>query len=363
MAGGYAIVIVTLRGNKVEKISLKQLKEENAGNPTEVENTVIEDNTEVIQDEYVEVDEGLNEVTKETQGKEEKPSEENVIESWMQTDKATSEENKGFVPNAEAAKQRRKYKALRDESEEKDDRIANLESMLAQLQSGNPEPQAEEVKPPDLPDDLYDENAMRKYHADYAKYSQNLILNSEQKRQQELEQRQQQQKLAEHQSQLDKSFNSHLDEADDLVNQGKITEDAFTQAQLNVYRSLDAVSNGQGQNITKGLISKLGEGSAKVIYSLGVNSQKMATLTNKLSSDPSGLSAAVYLGQLQSEISTPKNRRSNAPKPQKQISGNSSTAMSTAEKKMKEYQKMKDVQKRISFKRKAKKEGIDVSNW
>lgn len=347
----------------MQTLSLKQLKDENSDEQPETVNEVVEDNQEDIQDEYVEVDENLEEVTEETEGEEEKSKADAEIESWMQTDEATSEENTGFVPNSEAAKQRRKYKALRDESKEKDDEIEQLKARLAQVETGSPAPAVSEVSAPTLPEDIYDEDAMRKYHADMVTYQNNLVNNAEEKRQADAQKRKQQEQIQQRQATLDKSFDSHLERADELVNSGKITEDAFTQAHLNVYRSLDAVSNGNGQVMAKQLISSIGEGSEKVIYMLGVNNSKMSALQSKLSNDPSGLQAAIYLGQLQAEVSSPTKRRSNAPKPAKQVKGNASSATSQAEKLKKKYTKMTDVQERISFKRKAKQDGIDVSNW
>lgn len=345
--------------------SLNELKAENGG---EVEPTIdepVEQPKEALQDEYVEVDENLKPVEEEPEAEKEEAKEETEIESWMQTDEATSDES-GFVPNHEAAKRRKQAKALRSQLGEKDDEIEQLKRQVEQLSTGQvaPQPQAETLPPRptreqfDFDDDAYDK-AVDEWNDKKLDMKLNSFNQSNEQKQQEEAQKQQ---LQEAQAKVNKAVDSHYERAGELVSSGKVEFEKYQQADQNVRMAMDKVFQGQGDALTDQLISKLGEGSEKILFSLGVNNAKLAELQSRMINDPSGIEAAIYLGELKTQLKAPEKRRSQARKPAKHPDGDVQTSDSHS-KLQKQYNKMNDIQERISFKRKAKADGVDVSNW
>jgi hypothetical protein len=281
----------------------------------------------------------------------------------MQSEEAeTSEDEKkgGFVPNHEAAKRRNKAKALRGELKEKDTELEELRKQVAALSSPQAQvPQADTT--PKLPDDLYDDDAMRKYHNDMVAFNksgfnQYKIDNERQAREQQVVAKQQA---------MNTSLDSHYERAQKLIDDGKITTESYQNADRNVRTALSAVSNGNGDQVTNLLIStlnSLGQDSEKVLYQLGVNPAKLQELQRLFSDDPTGLTATAYVGGLQKEISSPNKRRSQAPSPANKVDGEGGKGgkFGTLQK---QYNKLSEPQERISFKRKAKKDGVDTKNW
>jgi len=348
--------------------TLKELKAENAGAEAAIEDVVVEDKKEPIQDEYVEV---VEEVKADDTGGESKNEDEQevTLESWQLTEETgTSEDEQkgGFVPNHEAAKRRKKNQALRGELKEKDSELDELRKQVEALQSGVApkveQEQAALVRPTreqfDYDDDAYD-NAVDKYYDDKLdrKIDSRTIAGTE-----KANQVNQQQAFADAQQ---KSLDAHYGMAQKLVDDGKVTQESFKNADTLVRQALDSINPGQGDNLTNTFISMLnsaGEGSEKVMYQLGVNPAKLQELQNKIITDPSGLSASVFLGQLQANVQTPSKRRSQAPTPGSKVEGEGGNNgnVSTLQK---QYNKLDDIQSRISFKRKAKKNGTDTKNW
>ena len=346
--------------------SLKELKAENGGEVEPIVDEPVEQPKEELQDEYVEVDENLKPVEEEPEAEKEEAKEEPEIESWMQTDEATSEES-GFTPNHEAAKRRKQNKALRTTVAEKESEIEQLKRQVEQLSTGQvttQQPQAETLPPRptreqfDFDDDAYDK-AVDEWNDKKLDLKFNSFNQSNLKKQQEEAQKQQMQQA---QAKVNEAVDSHYERASELVSAGKVDATKYQQADKNLRMAMETVFPKQGDSLTDNLISKLGEGSEKILYSLGVNNTKLAELQSRMINDPSGLSAAVYLGELKSELGAPKKRRSQARKPAKHVSGDAQTSDSHA-KLHKKYDKMTSVQERISFKRKARADGVDVSNW
>lgn len=350
----------------MENLSLKELKAQNA-TPEEVkEDLPVIDIKENITPEQVNIDNSSDADTNNLPGELEESSEEKVLESWMQTEESeTSEDdqNSGFVPNHEAAKRRRQAKALKGELSEAKDENQVLLDRIAQLEASNNAPKKQnEIGPRptredfDFDDDAYDE-AVDKWNDDkFDRKMNNHYQDNQQKSQKEA------QELAQQQA-LDKSLNDHYDRAQKLVDSKMVTQEAYQGADKMVRMSMENMFQGHGNQMTDRLISTLnGEGSEKVIYQLGVNPGKMQELTAHLQNDPSGLSAAAFLGRLQSQIQSPQKRRSQAPTPGAKVDGESGSS-GKAGTLQKQYSKSTDIQERISLKRQAKKQGVNVNNW
>tara|TARA_R100000544_G_scaffold17462_2_gene8347 strand:- start:578 stop:1633 length:1056 start_codon:yes stop_codon:yes gene_type:complete len=350
------------------QITLNELKAENAAAEAAANNNPVDDVKEDIKDEYVDVTDEVKADAEESEP-EDKGEQETELESWQlteDTEASESEEKSGFVPNQEAAKRRKQAKALKGQLKEKDSELDELRKQVEELKSGIAPPAQQEIKPLvrptreqfDYDDDAYDA-AIDAYYD--AKVKQNLEVHSQSVSQQ-AQQEAAQKKAVETQQ---KALDNHYDRAAALVSDGKVTEESFRNADTVVRQSLDMLQPGNGDMLTNALISTLnatGEGSEKVMYMLGNNPVKMQELQNKLMTDPSGLAASAYLGQLQAQVQTPGKRRSQTPKPASKVDGEGGGSGAEGQLK-KKYDKSDDLQTRITLKREAKNKGIDVTKW
>lgn len=344
----------------MDRLSLKELKEQNAVKEPEAEPVEVVETTEEVKD-----PEPVSEPEKADDSGDEPKEEakEDEQEAWMQTEKPeNSDDDKkgGFVPNHGVAAVKRKLKA---KLTAKDDELETLKAEIETLKKGVP--QAPEVKaglPPrpkredfDFDDDAYD-GAIDDWND--KKLDLKLTTHNQKSQRQAL------QDQAE--DALKRSVDGHYDKAAKLVEEGKITEESYLNADRAVRQTLDRVFSGTGDSIADKLIHTLnttGEGSEKVMYQLGVSPSKLAKLEELLRKDPNGLSASVYLGTLQASITKPVKRRSSAPAPAAVVEGEGAKGGPSGVL-HKEYAKAgNDVQSRISLKRKAKKAGVDTSQW
>jgi len=341
----------------VESLSLKELKAENADVVEEgkVVEKVINPEVEPTNDEAASEPEAEQaEVVTE-------PTEEETPEAWMQTEEAENSEDDqkgGFVPNHAVASVRRKLKAklgvVKDENEALKARIEALEASgnVATPSQVSARPKREDF---DFDDEAYDVAVDdwndKKIDARFATHSQNT---------------QQQDQANKTQSALKLAIDGHYDRANKLVESGKVTEEAYLGADSLVRQTMDTIFPGQGDSVTDSLINTLsqtGEDSDKVMFQLGVNPAKLGRLKALMQSDPSGLSAAAFLGSLQSSITSPNKRKSTTPKPASKADGEGASGGPSGTF-HKQYQKAgNDVQARISIKRAAKHKGVDTSQW
>ena len=70
----------------------------------------------------------------------------------------------------------------------------------------------------------------------------------------------------------------------------------------------------------------------------------------------------ILLGELKGRLSSPPKKTSKAPAPARRAEGGSG-GDGKVDKLRRAYQKETDTQKRFDMRRKAKQDGIDVSNW
>lgn len=337
--------------------SLEELKAENA--KSEDETKVTDEPEQLIEDPK---DDPVQDVEVEDEGE---AAEE--VEAWMQTEEANSDDDHkgGFKPNPEAAAVRKK---LRGKLKEKDQELEVLQQRIAELESQKAPEQQQKVQQlaprPKLEDFDYDQDA---WAAAFEKWTDDKVahqFSSSYEERQKQQQQQQQQQAAK--QAMDSAVNDHYARAQTLVDEGKVTEDSYRNADHNVRSAMEQSFKGQGDYYTDALIATLnsiGEGSEKVMYMLGSNPVKLGRLQELMRNDPSGLQASAYLGSLQSQALTPVKRQSVAPKPGSKVDGDV-PAKGPADAMMKRYKRAgDDVQKRIDIKREAKKAGIDTSHW
>ena len=324
--------------------TLDELKAENAA---EAEQPASVDEQLEVEQPEVEADASEPEAEQTDEGQAESDA-----EDWLQesSDKA--------VPLAKHVAVKHK---LRGQIEEKDSVIEQMRAEIEALKQHKPAAmQSNELpKPPKLSDFDFDEDrhaeAMLAYTDKLLEHKLSKTLGSQQQQQ---EQERQAQRLTE-------QVESHYERAAKLVEAGVITVEKYQAADRRVRQELDSVT-GAGDLVADNIIARLGEGSEKVIAHLGVNQAAMQALKMKLTEDPTGLSAAVYLGQLNAKFSAPTNKLSKAPNPDSGLRGDKGGVTTTSSDILKKYQsahKSGDIAKAVELKLKAKASGINTSNW
>jgi len=357
--------LVTNTRNTKMGMTLDELKAQNAAEELAANDAPVVDTKEDIKDEYVEVvDDAKADDTKELSQDSDDTKVE--LESWQLTEESVDSDDdkkEGFVPNHEAARRRKKAKALSVELKGEQDENAALRKQIEDLQNGST-PKAQEeakalVRPTreqfDYDDDAFDV-AIEAYHDERLERKLNARDNKTQKSTDDSA------RQKAFQEQAAKSFDNHYSGAQELIDSGKITEDSFRGSEKLVKEALEAANPGRGEIAFNTLIVGLGKDSAKVEFQLGVNPALLHELQSIQAADPSGLSASRFLGRLQEKIQTPSKKRSNAPKPGAVITGDGSGGGKHAPL-LAEYKKSDDMKTRMMLKRKARSQGADTSNW
>lgn len=327
--------------------SLKDLKEENA----EAEGVEATEPQEVEEAEEVEVVETEEE---ELEGGAEAPegeAKEVEIEAWQ-----VEEEGHKTVPLSALQKVRgslkEKLRAEKSESEELRKKIEALEAQGVPQAAPNP---ATDV--PTLEQFAFDEG---KYQQAMANYQSKMIASQiSQERQQQEAQAQQ----AKKQQEIERKTNAHYERAQELVSKHGINPEVYGQADRNVREAIDRIMPSQGDSVADLIISTLGEGSEKVMYAIGRNESELSKLQSELLNDPSGLSLATYLGQKKAEFTMPARKKSQAPKPSRNIQGETAKGSPNFERRYKDAQKKGDASAAFKARIEARRQGIDTRDW
>lgn len=292
--------------------SLADLKAENEESEA-VEPATPQEVEETEEEEAVEVETEELEEEAETPEGETVPAE---TEAWMEdgTDNATPKE----VPLSALQAVRSKLKGKNTELKGENSDLRNeLDQLKAQIAQGQPaaQPQAAPTVAPKLEDYDYDEGKYQQAMAQHYQGMINTTVNSNQ-------QQQAQQAAAQKQiNDIEQKSKEHYQRAQALVTKHGINPEVYGQADRKVREAIEQVLPNQGDATTDRLISIIGEGSEKVLYAIGRNEAELDKVRAKLISDPSGLTLMAYLGQKNAEFSMPAKKKSNAPKPARQISG------------------------------------------
>ena len=328
--------------------SLEELKEENAR--LEAEETEDSPQEEEVETEEEEAAEVVEEETEDLAESEEETETETEVESWMQSEDQDSQDDDVSDDSAIWATARKKYKAKSEkEKEAHNEELARLKAEVEALKTQKStvtaptgKPKRDDFLDSDDPDEAY-VDAMFEWR------------NGHQAEQQTKAAQQAQQQAAI--NEMNASVDQHYDRAAKLAKANKIEPAVYQQSDATVRNTI-------GESITDALISKMGEGSEKVMFNLGRNPRKLSELKASLASDPNGLSAMMLLGKWSAELTPPK-RKTNAPAPAKAASGGSKTA--NTEKKLKAAYdkafKSGDTSKAFTLKRQAKKAGSNTRDW
>lgn len=279
-------------------------------------------------------------------------------EDWMKGDDQESQEaGKKFTDgDIGAAKAKLRAKLEKQHQSELDELRAQLE---AQRAAAAPQPagrpKRDDFYDHDDPDDAYAEALME------WKLSTAVAQKTAQNQQYEQQRRQ-----LEARQKIDTGVEQHYERAAVLAAASGISPDLYQSADRKVREAIQGVFGGEsGEHVTNALIAKLGEGSEKVMYKLGVSPKALAELTAKLRDDPEGLQAAMYLGRLSAEITSPARKTSNTPAPATNVQGDANTKDLSASflRRYQEAHKRGDTQAAFDIRSEAKGKKINVSSW
>ena len=329
--------------------TLAELKALNAASEqaeatAEVEQVVADDVEEII-----EADEPV-ESKDETEIEAETTSEE--VEDWAKPE--------GSVPVAKHVEMKHKLKGKLHDVESEN---ADLKARLAALETSRTvQPQGDaDLKKPSRgdPDINYDEDLYEQKLANYIEAKIDRKLSNREQSQSTKSQQDQ------HERQVQSEVDKHYERAAALVSGGKVTEENYQAADHNVRKAVSGVlQNGLGDLVIDNMIARLGSGSEKVIYHLGVNSTALGELVNCFKSDPTGFAAAAYLGEKKALLNSAQpNKLSSAPKPDRVLNGTAKVGGGTDHKAYSKASSEGNAQAMISIKRAAKARGVDTSNW
>ena len=319
-------------------MTLEELKAENAQAQIEQPEEVTEAEQEQEQ-----------ETETETEG--EQPTEE--VEDWLKADEPASQ----AVPLAKHIDLKHKLKAR---ISEKDEENAQLKAKLAAYESGAVQLQQpqQQLKAPRLADFDYDEDAYANAVAEYQSALIDAKLNQRTSSQQQQQQFQQ----------MQRKVDEHYERAAELVKSGAIDETKYQQADLRVRTELANLYNNpeQGDAVADSILARMGAGSEKVWAHLGVNPAALDGLKRRLSEDPTGIEAAIYLGELKTKFNSKPNKLSAAPKPDTPLNGDVATGSLSGSALRNAYEdasKKGDSQKAFDLKRQARASGVNTQNW
>lgn len=333
--------------------TLEELKHENA----ELEEAAKQAEVEVEEDEgegegFQEADEPESEVETEEAEAESEADDEESDESWLNDDEQ-SVEKKQTVPVSVLANVRGKLKGKNKELEAE---IEELKQKLSERPSA-PQVQASQNKPKLI--DFADHNDPEEAYLD--------ALNEwkEAERVQLMNQQATQEAVQQQLTQIESSVTEHYGRAAELTKKHGISEENYRAADVNVRKAFEAAFPDNGDIMADAVISQIGEGSEKVMYYLGRNTAQREKLQALLISDQTGIKASLFLGELKAKVSMPTKRKSAAPQPTPEVTGDVSTGgdSKALKRKYDKAHKSGNAQAAFDIKRQAKSAGHNTNDW
>lgn len=349
-------------------LSLKELKEENEAVEVDEQKPVdVEAEADALEEHLESEDETQDAAEEETADEEkeevsdkddkesgEKPDE---VEDWMKSDDEPDKEPEIDNNIARNIRLKATAKAERKSNAE----IEELKSQIQRMQSGA-QPQTHGLTMPNRDDYLDKDDPDAAFLIALSEYSgQKSIADVTATQQQaELKRQQDASKAA-----IEKNVDSHYEAAATLLSKSNISQDSYSAADLNVRTMVEGLYPEAGDALVDAFISKMGAGSERVMYNLGINKNRLAEFKQTLVNDPTGLDAAVFLGGLNAQLNKNVKRRSSAPPPAKHVQGDAKT--SSSERALKKVydaaEKKGDSQGAYNARKKARADGLDVSKW
>lgn len=338
-------------------MKLSDLKEANA----ELEKEPLEEPQapdEEIETEAVEVEPEETEEVAETS--DEEPGEAKT-ETWMEADDEEEDAGSAKFNDSDMAGVRKKYKHKLEKKEDAhNDKISDLEAKIARLEQSREPAVKGRPKRADFDDKDDPEGDYIEALTDW-KISQNQASQSAKNASTEVKrQRDATQQV------INEGVDQHYTRVEKLAKASNMSPDACRVADQNVREAINGVIDGGGDAVTEKLIASLGEGSETVFLNLGINKKRLSKLTSLLTEDRTGIKAAMYVGELKTELNAPRKKTTQARKPAKTATGDGTKLNGEAKSLKTAYDKAVktgDAQARISTRRKAKQAGVSVSDW
>lgn len=270
-----------------------------------------------------------------------------------------AEDEDGEKPKPE--KSLKAKKKLQRKLKEADDEKDALKAEIEQLKKSNAAPAAKPTGRPVRPkEDDYDsdeeyETAMDQWGDDISDWRQSERTSK--KAATETHDKQA--------AQIKERVNSHFERAETLVETTDVSTEKYNASNKSIRAAIDAISPGKGDFITDYFISKLGNGSEKVFYQLGINKKVQAEFITLLTENPNGDQALIYLGQKKEQLTNPKKRKTNAPAPASNVKGDATggKAGGVMKRAYDKAEKTGSAQAMYNAKKEAKIAGVDVSKW
>ena len=342
--------------------TLAELKAENAKTEEEtakepVTDTVTDTEPEAEEPE-VEAAEETTEETEQVAEPEQEDADADTVEAWMQEEEQASEPAKGTFTGSDIKAARLKERAKAEKRANKE--IEELKAEIAALKNAGVQQAPTEATPrPRLEDFSYDEDAYNQALDSWYESKITAQVNTVQQKQITSSQQQQAKQKLEH------AVDSHYERAQELIAKHGIDPEIYKQSEIDFRDAVEEIMPNRGDLVVDSLIATLGEGSEKVTYHLARNKAKLKAFQNKLAADPSGIQAAVYLGEQKNIVTMPVRTKGNAPKPATRQNGSSGKPANEAAylKKYKKAHESGDVQAAFNAKREAKKAGINTRSW
>lgn len=341
-------------------MTVQTLAELKASNEA-AERAEAEATAEAVEAEEAEVLEGedLEQEPEESEAEEVEQPEEEGEESEPEEAEEWARPEKGAVPVKKHVEMKHKLKA---ELHTRDDEIAKLKAELEAVKSRSVVQKTAESDAPRMPklsdpDIGYDDDKHAERLAEYTaqmveyKISQSRALDTEKSRQEQLD------------SQVRSAVDQHYERALELVNKKLITPENYQAADHIVRKAFEEALPGMGEVVTDNLIARLGKGSEKVIYHLGINPSALSKLKESLKEDPTGFGASIYLGELKAKFNSAAiEKPKQTLKPDRPLNGGK-VVIGGAKKAFDKAVASDDPVAIMRAKRAAKEKGIDTSNW
>lgn len=301
--------------------------------------------SETIDD--AEVDEAEEAVTTEDESEEVDDIELELDDEELQASKPTPEQ--ALVYKLTKAKKQKKEAASRAEELEREN--AELKARLLAPQAPAAQPVQQAASYITFPD-LYDPEI----NGDKAKYSQAVhqymqAVNSQ--GQQEVQQTQEKQRQVQR---LSESATRLAEQSSQFIKENKLNADKATDKIQAGINGLDEALGLEGAALD--LLDTIGEGSEKLAYFLGNNSEALSKVKRLMDEDPRGFKANTWLTKSALKLTRKNSNISKAPEPDEPLTGDGSTV--TAAKLQAQFDKETDLTKMMELKRKARAAGITL---
>ena len=284
-----------------------------------------------------------------------------AVPEWMQSEEQASDKGQVPVKSHVAMKQK-----LKGRLHEKDGEIEQLRQEIQQLKAPTiPAVTAPAITQPQssMPklEDFYDKpDPEAAYNASLQTW---ISQGVEQQLSQHFQTHQQSQQQQQQTRVINDAVDRHYDRAAKIVSEGLLTAEEYQGADSLIRQTVESVAPGNGDHFVDALLGRMGEGSEKVVVSLARNSQHLQTFRQSLLDDPTGITAAAYLGELKGKFSGATGKVSRTPRPGSSLKGDGGKDGGTAQRQYKTAHKSGHRQKAFDIKRAAKAKGVDVSQW